>query len=717
MGAATPEQIESARKLQAQEHQRGEALGLLDALVKLDVISQQMRDEAERKAAEERLDNRLTLGNFRILKKLGQGGMGTVFLAEDTLAGRQVALKLLPRKYSADQEFISRFRREARAAGQLNHPNIVSAYSIGEERGSYYLAMEYCDGETLHDKIQREEILDWEIAFEITRQVALGLKHAHEQGFIHRDIKPANIFLNVDGTVKILDLGLSKNISSGEQTYQTQTGIAMGTPHFMSPEQVRGDKNIDGRTDIYSLGATLYQMLTGKLPFDGDVPAMVIVKHLTEQLPDPRASNPKIPERASLTIQKMMARRAADRYRDCGELLDEIERVLAGKPIERPPLDMGKSSVILVGETLKELHVPPKLPKTKIETRRPSPAPTKASPAVLAAWSAAGLAALAAMFFILKGKGAPEKGDVAKTPEQITIGEKTLPAKPLDVTPPSPPPSTVRQPDASKKIELPPVALKPGPVDDAWIATVKSLPVYQRVEKVEEKLRERNPGYTNVQRHKIDGDRVTEWVSRSSDLKDITALRALPDLKILHLTANMDPGGSGMTRCNVADLKPLMGMKLETLNVSHTSISDLTPLAGMPLETLDISDTEVGSLEPLRGMNLKWFQCAATQVGDLSVLAKMPLKYLNVQDCRRLETLAPLSDSKLEELVLRGTRIDDLTILEGMSLQRIWVRGAPLSAESLSVLRRHKTLRLIDGRNTDYFFSQQAVLDNRQSPP
>jgi hypothetical protein len=228
--------------------------------------------------------------------------------------------------------------------------------------------MEFCDGEPLDKTLKRTSFVPVPQAIDITLQVARGLQHAHQHGFIHRDIKPANVFIckplnpspqppppGGEGepalargfVAKILDLGLSKNIAGDEQSFFTQSGIALGTPHYMSPEQARGEKQIDGRTDIYSLGATLYHLVTGQTPFSGSSPAAVMAKHLTDKLPNPQDLREDIPDSVVQVIQKMMAKEPADRYADCKELLSDLERVQQGKSPSGADIDEHKSSIAL----------------------------------------------------------------------------------------------------------------------------------------------------------------------------------------------------------------------------------------------------------------------------------------------------------------------------------------------------------------------------------
>ena len=346
-GVVSYDQLEAAKAAQAESAAKGVLVSLADMLVQQGVMTPAIRENIEKKVRAQQQGGIQQFGQYKLLKKLGEGGMGAVYLAEDTNAGRQVAIKLLPKKYAGDSDFLTRFRREARAAGQLNHVNIVGAHTVGEELGYHYLVMEYVEGEPLDKMLKRGGALPWDKALEIVMQVARGLKHAHEHGIIHRDIKPGNIIVTPKGVAKILDLGLSKTIGGDEHTFHTQTGVALGTPHYISPEQARGDKNIDGRTDIYSLGATFYHLVTGKTPFEGSTAAVIMLKHLNEQLTNPQDIVEDLPDGVAHVIMKMMAKEPDDRYRDCKELLDDLELVIDGKDPSSQAIDVGKSTVAM----------------------------------------------------------------------------------------------------------------------------------------------------------------------------------------------------------------------------------------------------------------------------------------------------------------------------------------------------------------------------------
>ncbi|MBI4558868.1 MAG: serine/threonine protein kinase [Candidatus Hydrogenedentes bacterium] len=246
-----------------------------------------------------------TVGNYRIVEELGHGGMGVVYKARDIELDRLVALKVLPSHLSQEETFIKRFVREARACAGLNHPNIVTIYRVGTHEGLYYIAMEYVEGETLFSIIHKGGKLGVRTALEIIRQAADALAAAHAQNIVHRDIKPHNIMINSAGRVKIMDFGLAR-AHLGE-TKLTASNALLGTPHYMAPEQFMSAA-VDARADLYSLGVTLFEMLTGKLPFTGDTPGLLMKQVVTQRPPTLRELDPSVSPRLSLLVTKMMAK-------------------------------------------------------------------------------------------------------------------------------------------------------------------------------------------------------------------------------------------------------------------------------------------------------------------------------------------------------------------------------------------------------------------------
>jgi eukaryotic-like serine/threonine-protein kinase len=240
---------------------------------------------------------------------------------------RQVAIKVLPRSLASNQEFTGRFLREARAAGRLSHPNIVAGIDAGFADGYYYLAMEYVEGKDLGNRIEESGALDEDEVLDIGRQIALALDHAHAAGIFHRDVKPDNILVTRDGQAKLCDLGLAR--SNDDDMRVTQAGVAIGTPFYISPEQVRG-KPPDARADIYSLGCTLYHMICGFVPFDGENAMQVMQKHLNEQAAPIRDVRPDVSSALGAIIARMMAKDPEDRYEVASDLAEDLSKAAEG---------------------------------------------------------------------------------------------------------------------------------------------------------------------------------------------------------------------------------------------------------------------------------------------------------------------------------------------------------------------------------------------------
>jgi serine/threonine protein kinase len=264
---------------------------------------------------------------YRTVELLGIGGMAEVYLAHDEVLDRDVALKVLSRRCADDGEVIERFRGEARSAAALRHPNIVSIYDWGgTEDGTYYIVMEYLPGGTLKDRILREGRLPPRAAAAAAIQVAEALREAHHNGVIHRDVKPQNVLLTESGDVKVADFGIARAASSATLT---RTGVVLGSVHYMSPEQAVGAP-ADPRSDLYSLGVVLYEMLTGELPYDGESPISVAMKHIEGRLRPLRKVDPSIPEGIDAVTVRLLAKDLEDRYPDATNLLEDLDRVQKG---------------------------------------------------------------------------------------------------------------------------------------------------------------------------------------------------------------------------------------------------------------------------------------------------------------------------------------------------------------------------------------------------
>jgi beta-lactam-binding protein with PASTA domain/predicted Ser/Thr protein kinase len=267
-------------------------------------------------------------GRYQVVRKLGAGGMANVYLAEDQELGRRVAIKILNDRHAGDEQFVERFRREAKNAAALSHSNIVSIYDRGEAEGTYYIAMEYLDGRSLKELIVQRGPAPITVSVEYARQILSALRFAHRHGIVHRDIKPHNVLVDSDGRVKVTDFGIARAGAS----QMTEAGSIVGTAQYLSPEQARGT-DVDQRSDLYSLGIVLYELLTGMLPFNGDTPVEIAMKHLSTIPEAPSAKRPEIPRDLDLIVTRALAKDPDDRYQSADEMDADLERFLRGAAV------------------------------------------------------------------------------------------------------------------------------------------------------------------------------------------------------------------------------------------------------------------------------------------------------------------------------------------------------------------------------------------------
>jgi serine/threonine protein kinase len=383
-----------------------------------------------------------TVGQYQIVDELGRGGMAVVYKAWQPALERYVALKVLPEYFQHDPEFLARFQREARAAARLNHPNIVTIYDVGEHAGIHYIAMEYLDGGSLRDRLSAGP-LSLQEAQRVLAQLASALDYAHSHGLIHRDIKPANILFSSDGRAMLTDFGIAR---ASDDAQLTRTGVLMGTPEYMAPEQAEG-KSIDYRTDLYALGVVLYQMLTGQAPFRGTTPSATLHAVVYEPPPPPRQLNPGLPPAIEAVLLKALAKQPDQRFQQGAEMVAALR---------------GAPSGALRGA---------------VESPRPAQrAPTrpKRSPVVWIMGAAAAVLVLVLVLLLLMvggGPGTPTPTETAVAVVVVVTPEPPSPSQPPGATatvpPPTEPPSTqpvATQPPTDTPVPPGDTPLPPTPI-------------------------------------------------------------------------------------------------------------------------------------------------------------------------------------------------------------------------------------------------------------
>ena len=346
-GLCTDEELRRAIQ-EYKERRKTDPLMLQDLMIELGYVTAHQAERLKTSIRESKVAATQIPG-YKVLGKLGAGAMAVVYKAKQLSLNRTVAIKVLPKRFTENPEYVQRFYKEGQAAGKLNHPNIVQAIDVGEAGGYHYFVMEYVEGKTIADDLSNGQVCGEKEAIEIIIQVCHALEHAHAHGLVHRDVKPKNIMINTQGVVKLADMGLARETTDIEAA-QSEEGKAYGTPYYISPEQIRGKIDIDGRADIYGLGATFYHMVTGKVPFTGDDSAAIMRKHLKEKLVPPDHINTSLSAGVSEVIEIMMAKHREDRYNNVEELLTDLEALRQG----HPPLQAHKRFDVSVLEQLEE---------------------------------------------------------------------------------------------------------------------------------------------------------------------------------------------------------------------------------------------------------------------------------------------------------------------------------------------------------------------------
>jgi serine/threonine protein kinase len=580
----------------------------------------------------------LILGNYTILDKIGAGGMGQVFKAEHRRMKRVVAIKTLPKAFLKDAAAVARFQREVEAAAKLSHPNIVAAFDADEAGGVNFLVMEYVAGSDLSALVKKCGPLNVGKAVNYILQAARGLDYAHKHGVIHRDIKPANLLLDSEGTVKILDMGLARFDSASNVATQaelTGSGAVMGTVDYMAPEQALSAKHADARADVYSLGCSLYYLLTGRTAYDGDSLMAKLLAHREQPTPTLGA---EVPEEVQAVFQKMVAKKFEDRFQTMGEVVAALEQCSFS---QQTSFDINAATTMVQSAApARTTHESGRIEKARLK------AGTSRKTYILGAVGAGCLAVaiFAAIFIKLHTKdGTPSIKATLEPAEKVTAG---------------------------------PNERWNTPAFQQWIKDVAALPAEKQVDAVAKKLQELNPGFDGKELHSIDGGAVTELRFASDNVADISPVRALAHLRVLACSGSWD-------KRKLEDLSPLRGLKLTFLNCSFSLVSDLSPLAGMPLVELWCNQTPVSNLTPLKGTPLTRLHLQETPVSDLSPLKGMPLTVLQCNETQ-VSDLSPLEGMRLLRVWLTPRNITQgINVIRQMkSVRMIGVRALnPLPAD------------------------------------
>jgi serine/threonine protein kinase len=635
------------------------------------------------------------LAHYRILKLLGKGGMGVVFLAEDSRLQREVALKVMRPSSANNHNASERFLREARAAAKVKHDHVVTIYDADEEDGIFYIAMEHLRGAPLDVYLKRQPPPNVAQVLRVGREMAAALGAAHERGLVHRDVKPANVWLEVPkGRVKILDFGLAWR--GKDETHLTQAGTVAGTPAFMSPEQARG-QSLDPRSDLFSLGAVLYRLCTGRQPFNGSGVVEVMYSLATDTPTPPRSVNPSIPVALSDLVMHLLAKKPEDRPNTAAEVVDAIrgiERSLAsgGDVPMASAVNMPASTCSANGPWADIDDVPDVEEPSRSKPRASGDEQPSRKPLIFAAIAGGvlTLAVIVALVISLSGKGTPSAGS---TPEEEKEGETNLvkggvpkKAQPdlgeqekKEGEPDIKPKAREKEPQPP----MPPLAGGVPPLDAEWVRRMALLPFEAQRREVIEELKRRNPDLNpaELQVNRAGEDAVYGVDIQSPFVTDLTPLRALSRLQQVTIQPSLTLPRAAF---KLHDLSTLAGASLTHLRLQHVPVDSLAPLRDLPrLETLVLYDLPLEDLKPLAGLKLRELHMGNTRVRDLD----------------------PLRNQPIHTLVLGATAVTDFSPLASLPLERVSFSLPREGQQSMfEALQKVPTLQTVNGVHAGTYF-------------
>jgi eukaryotic-like serine/threonine-protein kinase len=372
---------------------------------------------------------RLLGGRYELDGVIGRGGMAEVYRARDLRLDRVVAIKTLRSDLARDPTFQARFRREAQSAASLNHPSVIAVYDTGEDNLEHnpvpYIVMEYVEGRTLRDVLHEEQRLPPERALQMTDGILRALDYSHRAGIVHRDIKPANVMLTSNGEVKVMDFGIARALADSAAT-MTATAQVIGTAQYLSPEQARGER-VDARSDIYSTGCVLYELLTGRPPFQGDSPVAIAYQHVREEAPPPSHLDPSIPRWADAIVMKALTKDANYRYQSAAEMRADIQRALQGMPVSAPTMAMNSGTQVMRGGPPTQATRPATMGYDLPPVRYDEPEPEEGRGKKIALWTIVGIlavGAIVALVMIFKGGSSPANSNEVSMPSDIVGAEQ-----------------------------------------------------------------------------------------------------------------------------------------------------------------------------------------------------------------------------------------------------------------------------------------------------